>query len=183
MQATPEMYQLKIESVAPDFALIGVDNKQYAIHDFTGKEVLVVVFMCNHCPYVLAYIERIKKLANMFAAKEVQFIGINANDPIKYPQDNYENMKRFAKEKMLSFPYLFDETQEVAKAYNALLTPHVFVFDKERKLVYNGGIDDNWQYPEQVIKQYLREALVAITNGNTPKEQETPCIGCSIKWK
>ncbi len=183
MLAQAEMYNLKIGQKAPFFQLNGVDGKEYLSENFFEKKFLVIVFMCNHCPYVLAYIERIKALAKAFTTKNVQFIGINANDSIKYPQDSFENMKIFAVEKNLSFLYLYDKTQEVARAYGALLTPHVMVFDKEQKLVYNGGIDDNWKYPEKATKHYLKDALIALTEGKTPEEQLTPCIGCSVKWR
>lgn len=183
MQATADMYALKLGQKAPAFNVKGIDNKTYTLDFFKNKEIVVIVFMCNHCPYVIAYIERIKQLYRQFQNKGIEFIGINANDSVKYPQDSFENMKRFAQEKNILFPYLYDETQEMAKAYGALLTPHVMIFDKERKLVYNGGIDENWEQPEKAQQHWLFDAATALTQGKVPKQQMTPCIGCSIKWK
>lgn len=183
MQADPTLYTMKVGTKAPSFQLWGADEKEYMLENFQGKQVLVIIFMCNHCPYVLAYIDRIKELEERFRNQKVQFIAINANDPVKYPQDSFENMKRFGEERNISFPYLYDETQEVAKVYGALLTPHVFVFDGQRTLVYQGGIDDNWQAPEKVQQHFLADALQTILQGQKPSIQETPCVGCSIKWK
>jgi peroxiredoxin len=180
MQAQPEMYKLKLGQQAPAFSLQGVDNNIYTWDSLT-KDYTVIIFMCNHCPYVLAYIERIKQLAADFPM--VQFVGINANDPTKYPQDSFANMQTFVTEKEITFPYLFDETQEVAKAFHGLLTPHVMVFDKEHKLVYNGSIDDNCEEASAVKENWLHNALTSVTNSETPIKQETPCTGCSIKWK
>ena len=183
MQATPELYQVKLGTKAHSFQLLGADDKEHILENFIGKKALVIVFMCNHCPYVLAYVNRINELAAKYLSKKVQFLGINANDPVKYPQDSFENMKRFVKEKNIQFPYLYDETQEVARAYHGLLTPHVMVFDEERKLVYNGGIDDNWEHLENVTKHYLDNALHSLTEAKKIAEPLTPCVGCSIKWK
>ncbi len=183
MQADPEMYMMKQGMKAPSFALLATDDKQYKLETFQGKKALVIVFMCNHCPYVIAYVERIKKIEQMFRKSSVQFIAINANDPVKYPQDSFEHMKQFVEEKEITFPYLYDETQEVAKAYRALVTPHVFVFDEERKLVYQGGIDNNWESEEKASKHFLTNALNAVVKGQTPIQAQAPCIGCSIKWK
>ncbi len=183
MQADPEMYTMKQGMKAPSFTLWGVDDKQYKLENFAGKKALVIVFMCNHCPYVIAYVERIKQVEEQFRKEKVQFIAINANDPIKYPQDSFEHMKRFLEEKGIVFPYLYDETQEVAKAYGALLTPHVFLFDEHRKLAYQGGIDNNWERKEKASKYFLTDALNAVVKGQIPLQAQAPCIGCSIKWK
>jgi peroxiredoxin len=171
-------------ALAPDFkGLKGVDNKIYGLKDFSNSAVLVVVFSCNHCPYVQAYEDRIIQLQDEFKSKGVQFIAINSNDASTYPDDNFENMVKRAKEKNFNFPYLRDESQEVAKAFKASHTPHLFVFDKDRRLRYTGKIDDNWQNPSQVTQTYLRDALSALTEGRAPKEAATFAIGFTIKWK
>ncbi len=110
-------------------------------------------------------------------------IGINANDPLKYPDDDLEHMREFAKEKNIAFPYLVDETQEVAKAFKAVCTPDIFVYDFEQKLAYRGRIDDNWQNPQLVARHELREALDALVAGKSPQTEQFPSMGCSIKWK
>lgn len=181
MHATPDMYGLKIGEQAPLFRLEGTDGKTYTLHSFK-KDYLMIVFMCNHCPYVIGYIDRIQQLAQQFQ-DTVQCIGINANDAVAYPQDSFPHMKRFVHENNLSFPYLYDETQAVAKAFHALLTPHVIVVDKKRKVVYNGGIDDNHENETAVREHWLKDALAALIAGEKIPNAETPCIGCSIKWK
>ncbi len=171
-------------AAAPDFRnLKGVDGKTYSLADFKSASALVIVFSCNHCPYVQAYEDRLISLQNEFKSKGVQFVAINANDATNYPDDSFENMVKRAQEKNFNFPYLRDESQEVAKAYRASHTPHLFVFDQNRKLAYTGKIDDNWQNPELVKERYLREALSALSEGKAPKESATFAIGCTIKWK
>jgi len=169
---------------APEFKnLPGVDGKNHSLPDFAKSPVLAVIFSCNHCPYVQAYEDRIMALQAEFKDKGVQFVAINANDATGYPEDSFDNMGKRAKEKKFNFPYLRDESQEVAKAYGATHTPHLFVFDSNRELIYTGKIDDNWQEPKQVKRQYLREALQALVEGKKPPERETFAIGCTIKWK
>ncbi len=175
---------MKIGAAAPDFSdLPGVDGKKYALADFSSSNALVVVFSCNHCPYVQAYEDRIIALQRDFKDKGVQFIAINANDANSYQDDSFENMKKRAKEKGFNFPYLRDDSQSVARAYGATHTPHLFVFNSERKLAYTGKIDDNWQDPSAVQHQYLRDALNALTQGKPAPTPETFAIGCTIKWK
>lgn len=129
-----------------------------------------------------AYEERVIKLAKEFGDK-VAFVAINSNDPAQYPEDSFENMQRVAQEKGYPFPYLFDETQQVAHAYGASRTPEFFVFDEERDLKYHGRFDDNWEHPEQVRTEYVRDAIVALLNNDLPHHSQTPPIGCTIKWK
>jgi len=149
-----------VGTAAPDFKnLPGTDGKKYSLSDFSKDNVLVVIFSCNHCPYVQAYEGRIMALQKEFKDKGAQFVAINSNDDVGYPDDSFENMVKRAEEKNFNFPYLRDATQEVAKAYGATHTPHIFVFNKDRKLSYTGKIDDNWQEPSQVKKQFLREAI------------------------
>lgn len=173
---------MNIGQSAIDFTLKGVDGKTYSLKDFADKPVLVLFFWCNHCPYVKAYEERVIKLAKEFQDKAA-FVAINSNDPTQYPEDSFENMQRVAQEKGYPFPYLFDETQQVAHAYGASRTPEFFVFDEERDLKYHGRFDDNWEHPEQVRTEYVREAIVALLNNELPHHSQTPPIGCTIKWK
>lgn len=168
---------------APDFALYGVDGRRWLLDDFSDAKVLAVVFMCNHCPYVQASIERINILSDNFADKGVQFVGINSNDAEGYPEDGFEAMKVFAEEHEISFPYLVDESQRVASNYKAVCTPDIFVYDSERKLRYHGRIDNNWKDPSKVTSQELRDALQAMVSGRPVSTEQEPSMGCSIKWK
>ncbi len=170
-----------IGAQAPDFELLGVDGEKHTLANYENKDVLVIAFVCNHCPYVMAYWDRLKVLVEEFG--DVQFVGINSNDDVNYPDDSYEKMIELVKSEGIGFPYLRDETQEVAKSYHAERTPQVFVFDKERKLVYTGGIDDSCRDAEQVGEQMLRNALLALGEGREIEKPEAPSIGCSIKWK
>lgn len=165
---------------AKDFNLPGADGRDYSLASFADKKVLVVIFMCNHCPYVLAVLERLNNLAQEFAERGVQFVGINSNDATDYPADSFEKMKDLP----VNFPYLRDESQEIATKYHAVCTPDIFVFDAERKLKYHGRIDDNWQQAEKVEHEELKSALEKILAGEEiPREQQNPAMGCSIKWK
>lgn len=175
--------KLKIDSSIPGFSLKGVDDKNYSLNDFSDKKILVVIFSCNHCPYVQAYEDRIMELQNEFEKDGVQIIAINSNDDIKYPDDSFDEMKKRAKQKYFNFPYLRDETQEVARAFGATHTPQIFLFDKKRKLKYEGKIDDNWQEPDKVKSAYLKDAIVEVLNENEVSVPETFSIGCTIKWK
>ncbi|MBI2885197.1 MAG: thioredoxin family protein [Candidatus Omnitrophica bacterium] len=167
---------------APDFSLKGVDGKTYRLADFSDKAVLCVIFMCNHCPYVKATIDRMIELQRDYAGKGVQLIGINSNDAKNYPEDSFEQMAAWAKEKRFNFPYLHDETQQVARAYGAERTPHIFLFDQQRVMRYTGAIDDNTKDPSQVKRRYLREAIDALLAKAQITETETPAIGCTVKW-
>lgn len=165
------------------FSLPATDGKGYGPLEFKDKKALVVIFMCNHCPYVQAVIDRLIAIQADYEDKGVQLIGINANDAEGYPEDSFEAMREWVEEKGINFPYLHDESQEVAKAYQAQCTPDIYVFDQERKLAYHGRIDDNWKEPEKVTKQDLRAALDAIIDGKPVFEPQQPSMGCSIKWK
>jgi peroxiredoxin len=172
-----------IENHAPDFSLKGTDGKTYSLSSFAEAKALVVIFSCNHCPYVKAYEDRMIEIQKDYMSKGARLIAINSNDFEHYPEDSFEEMLARAKEKMFNFPYLRDETQEVARQYGATHTPHLFVFDQGRKLAYTGKIDDNWQYPLAVKKHYLREALDDLVSGKSVRLSETHAIGCTIKWK
>lgn len=175
--------KLKIGMRAPGFSLPAVDGKFYSLSSFTDKKILIVIFSCNHCPYVQAYQQRIIDLQNEFAKDGVQIVAINSNDDTKYPEDSFEEMKKRAEEKKFNFPYLRDETQEVAKAYGATHTPQIFLFDENRKLRYEGKIDDNWKEPDKVKSKYLRDAILEVLSGKEVSVPETFSIGCTIKWK
>ncbi|MCP5106834.1 MAG: thioredoxin family protein [bacterium] len=166
-----------------DFNLPGTDGKQYSLDSFKGKEILVIIFMCNHCPYVKAVLDRLIDLQNQTAAKGVQLIGINSNDAQRYPDDSMENMKKVTAEKKIPFPYLFDETQETAKAYDAVCTPDIYVYGEKRTLLYRGRMDDNWQEPDKVTQRDLKEAIDRILNNHEVDSNQIPSMGCSIKWK
>ncbi len=175
--------KLKIGSALPEFNLPSVDGKNYSHAAFNNDKILVVIFSCNHCPYVQAYEERIKNIKNDFSNKGVQVIAISSNDAVKYPEDSFEQMKIRSDERKFNFPYLYDEDQSVAKAFDATHTPEVFVFDKSRNLAYHGKIDDNWQEPEKVKSRYLKDSLDELLEGKAVSVPETYSIGCTIKWK
>ncbi|MEE9258577.1 MAG: thioredoxin family protein [Nitrospinaceae bacterium] len=168
---------------ALDFDLPGVDGKRYSLNSFRDKKVLVIVFMCNHCPYVKAVLQRLIDLQNEISGLGGQLVGINANDASRYPDDSMENMQKISREKNISFPYLFDETQETAKAYDAVCTPDIYTYGEERTLVYRGRIDDNWEHPEKVTTRDLRKAIDHILAKSKVPEEQIPSMGCSIKWK
>lgn len=177
-----EDFKMRIGSPAIEFDLPATDGKTYMLRYFHNKDIIVIVFTCNHCPYAQAYEGRLIAIAKEFS-KKAAFIAISSNDASKYPQDSFENMKSRAKEKSYPFPYLYDETQETARAYGALVTPHVFVFDRSGKLAYQGGVDDNWENPAGATKNYLRDALAELSAGRPVTTKAAPVVGCSIKWK
>ncbi len=177
---------LKPGDPARDFKLRNVDDKFVSLKDFKNAKGFIVIFSCNHCPYVKAYESRMEALNKLFAPKGYPVIAINSNDVSRYPEDSFENMQRNAKQKGFTFPYLFDETQEIAHFYGALKTPHVYVLEKrgdDLVVKYVGAIDDNTQDAEKVEKRYVEDAVNALLAGKTVKIQETKAIGCGIKWK
>lgn len=174
--------ELRIGDRAPDFNLPGVDGNTHSLADFDDKDVLVVIFSCNHCPYVQAYEDRIISLQDEFKDRGVVFVAINSNDDKNYPDDSFENMIKRAKHKRFNFHYLRDQSQGAARSYRATHTPQIFVFDSARILRYTGKIDDNWKEPGKVRERYLRDAIVALVEGNNIKNPETHAIGCTIKW-
>ena len=183
METNLQNAKLKINDKAPDFNLRGVDGKDYSLSSFRNKKILVITFMCNHCPYVQAYIDRIKAVQDDFTIKSVQVVGINANDEINYPDDSFEKMVEMNKIKKLNFPYLRDGDQKIASAYGAQCTPECFIFDSERKLRYHGRIDDSYK-DENAVKTYdLRNAINALIHDKKVPIELTPAIGCSIKWR
>jgi peroxiredoxin len=175
---------LTIGAPAPAFNnLPGVDGKNYSLDDFKGNKLLVVVFSCNHCPYVQAYEDRMIAFAKAYGAKGVQFVVINSNDTKNYPEDDFDGMVKRAAMKGYNFPYLRDEDQKVAESFGASHTPEFFVFDGERQLRYHGKFDDNYKEPESVTRRYVQEAVDALLAGKPVAEPETHSIGCTIKWR
>jgi peroxiredoxin len=173
---------LKIGSKAPNFSLPATNGKTYSLDSFVDKKAIIVVFSCNHCPYVQAYENRIIAIQKDYT-KDVQIIAISSNEDVNYPEDSFEAMIERAKLKGFNFPYLHDKTQETAKGYGATHTPEIFLLDKERKLVFHGKIDDNWQEPQSVKNKYLRNAIDELLAGKPISVPETFTIGCTIKWK
>lgn len=165
------------------FALPATDGSTVSADQFAGRDVLGVVFWCNHCPYVKAWEDRLISLQRQYADRGVQLVMINSNDPVAYPDDSFEAMKTRAREKAYPFPYLFDETQTAARRFGATRTPEVFLFDRSRTLRYHGAPDDNFEDPKAVTHDYLRDAIDALLAGRDPVEATTPPKGCSIKWK
>lgn len=174
---------IKIGSKAVDFDLPGVDGKNHSLKELSDKKAVIIIFSCNHCPYVQAYENRMIEIQKDYEAQEVQIVAINSNEDIHHPEDSFTNMAQRAKEKKFNFLYLRDESQKAARNYGATHTPQIFLFDKNRELQYTGKIDDNWQEPQKVTKRYLRDALDAILSGKRISEPETFAIGCTIKWK
>ena len=173
---------LNIGDPLPHFTLPSVDGLTVDTH-MIKDPVLVIIFTCNHCPYAQAYEDRLVALAKHFDEEGVQFVLINSNDAEQYPEDSFEAMKVRYSEKAFPFPYCVDKSQEVAKAYGALCTPHCFVFDQARTLQYKGRVDDNWKDEKAVKERSLFDAITALVDGEVPSKQEENAIGCSIKWK
>jgi peroxiredoxin len=178
-----ESLQLKLGSSAHNFSLKGIDGKMHALDDYRSAKVLVIIFMCNHCPYVQAVWERLNILQKKYEIKRVQLIGINPNLNPDYPDESFEKMKEYAEKFHMNFPYLQDTTQEVAKKYEAKCTPDLYVYDEKRELAYHGRLDNNWKEPEKVTHHELEEAIQLILQGKIPSEHQHPSMGCSIKWR
>ena len=176
----------QIGDTATDFSLKNVDGQYVSMSDYPDAKGFIVIFSCNHCPYVVAYEDRMIELHNEFAPKGFPLIAINSNDPEVQPQDSYELMQVRAKEKNFPFPYVFDEGQKVLPHYGATRTPHVYLLERvgdELKVAYIGAIDDNYQDASQVKEKYLANAIEALLNGQRPEPDFTRAIGCTIKKK
>jgi peroxiredoxin len=174
---------LDLGTLAPAFNLPGTDGKTHSLASFKDAKALCVIFSCNHCPYVQAYEGRFIELQKQFGPKGGQLVAINSNDASSHPEDSFEAMITRAKELGFNFPYLRDEDQSVAHAYGAIRTPHVFLFDGERKLAYAGRIDDCWDDAAKVKNHELADAFEDILAGRAVKVPETYAVGCTIKWK
>ena len=167
----------------PDFRLPAVDGRSYAFGDFAPSPVLVVMFICNHCPYVKAVEDRLIRLARSYGPRGVQLVGICSNDAVTYPDDAFDKLAARWRERGYGFPYLHDEAQDVARAFGAVCTPDIFVFDRERRLAYRGRIDDSWKDEGRVTRRELAEAIEALVAGRQPPREQRPSMGCSIKWR
>jgi len=183
MVLTPST-MLPLGTKAPDFSLVNVDGRTVRLADFKNAPALLVMFLCNHCPYVKHIADTLARFTAEYMEKGVAVVGISSNDASSYPADSPEQMVHEAQQRGYRFPYLYDETQEVAKAYRAACTPDFYVFDKNRKLVYRGQFDGS--RPDSgipVTGTDLRMALDAVLAGRKPSAEQRPSMGCNIKWK
>ena len=181
MALTTSKIKLNRGDTAPDFHLQGIDGKTYSLSDFREYEGLLLVFMCNHCPYVKIKVEALKKLYEEFKNK-VTLVGINSNDP-EFLGEGMEKMQSFAKEWGLEFPYLLDDSQVVGKTYGATCTPDPFLFDRERKLIYHGKINNAMNPDDTASVDTMRENIQKMLRGEKIEKWFDPSLGCSIKWK
>jgi len=179
--ALMESTMIPLGTTCPDFTLPGVDGRLWSLHDVHTPALLVVV-MCNHCPYVQAIDDRLNALAKAQVGS-CTVIAINANDAVTHPEDSFEAMRGRAKEKGYVFPYLWDEEQTVARALGAVCTPDFFLYDAHRHLMYRGRMDDNWKDAAHVTRHDLQEALDGVLTGAEPLDPQLPSMGCSIKWR
>lgn len=163
--------------------MLDVSGSKISIADIQGEKGTLVIFACNSCPWVKAWLDRIVEIGNTYSHKGIGVIMINSNDPQMNDEDSFEVMKRRASEKGMKFPYVVDETSEVARAFGATRTPEAFLFDASGKLVYHGAIDDNAREPEAVSKTYLKDALNALLKNQDIQLKEAKAIGCTIKFR
>jgi peroxiredoxin len=174
---------LPLGTKAPDFSLVNVDGRTVSLADFNGAPALLVMFICNHCPFVKHLADSLASFSGEYMAKKVAIVAINSNDVANYPADSPEQMVHEAEDRGYPFPYLYDETQEVAKAYRAACTPDFFLFDSNRQLVYRGQFDSSRPDSGQpVTGADLRAAIDSVLAGKKPSEKQMPSIGCNIKW-
>jgi peroxiredoxin len=175
-------FTLSIGESAPDFTLPATDGKTYSLKDFSDSKYLVIFFTCNHCPYVINSDEVTRKTVQKFQSQDVTFVGINSNSKNTYPEDSFDNMIVRMKENNFPWLYLYDETQEVALKYGALRTPHFYVFDENRKLVYTGRGVDSPRDASKIKVNDLENAISELISGNKISVQVTNPIGCNVKW-
>lgn len=174
---------IPLGTTMPTFALKDPDGKLYRSEELMGTTGLLVIFTCNHCPYAKAVWPRTIRLAAYAASLGINTVGINPNIHPDYPEDAPEVMKQRIKEWGITFPYLIDETQQIAAAFKAQCTPDLYLFDNNRKLVYHGRVDDNWQDESKVTREELKEAITNLAQGKPILEKQIPSMGCSIKWR
>jgi peroxiredoxin len=176
---------LPLGTVAPNFALLDtVSDKLVSLQDVSSNKATVIMFLCNHCPYVQLILDELVQVAHTYQQQGVRFVGISANDVVNYPQDGPKHMRELAKEKGFPFPYLYDQTQQVARTYQAVCTPEFFVFDRNMRLTYHGQFDDARPKNETPVTGHdLRQALDAMLAGDQVSADQKPGIGCGIKWK
>jgi peroxiredoxin len=183
--ALTESNEFKIGTKAPDFNLVNtIDDAFYPLNELKGEKGTVIMFICNHCPFVIHVNDELVKMANEYQQKGIHFIAISSNEIENYPQDAPKFMKEVATKLNYPFPYLFDETQEVAKNYDAACTPDFYVFDADLKSVYHGQLDDSRPgNGKPVTGKDLRNSLDILLNKNSALEHQKPSVGCGIKWK
>jgi len=174
--------KLKAGDSAPDFELLGIDDKNHQLDDYKQYQGILIIFMCNHCPYVKAKFEAFNELYEKFGEK-IAIIGINSNDSSDYPEDSFDNMKKIAEEKNLRFNYLVDQTQQIAKKYGAMCTPDPFLFNKEGKLVFHGRIDNAMKPDDKASEKTMIINIEKMLSNEKIEKDFDPSIGCSIKWK
>ncbi len=174
---------MNINDQLPDFNLLGTDNQHHTPAEYRDKEAVAIIITCNHCPYARAYVSRISDMVAKYEGQGIGFFAINPNDTVNYPEDSFERMIPMAAQLNLEGKYLYDENQELAHAFSAMKTPEVYLFDKERKLVYQGAIDDNYEEPGNVQEKFLENAINSLLQNDPIRETETTPIGCSVKWK
>ncbi len=173
---------LKTGDAAHDFLLMGIDDKMHSLDSYSESKGLLIIFICNHCPYVKAKIDAIKQIHEKFK-ENIALVGINSNDSIEYPDDSFENMKKIANEKGIKFDYLVDEKQDVAKKYGAICTPDPFLFDQNRKLIFHGRIDNAMNPDDTATENTMQKNIEKYLAGEKIEKDFDPSIGCSIKWK
>ncbi|MEW5701509.1 MAG: thioredoxin family protein [Candidatus Zixiibacteriota bacterium] len=178
----PGVEELAIGKAAPDFSLPATDGKTYSLADVVGPKGTLVIFTCNHCPYAIAYQDRIIALAGHYRPLGIGVAAISCNDAKAYPDDSFAKMKERAAEKKFNFPYLYDESQGIALKYGPRVTPHIYLFDSTKTLVYRGRIDDSAK-ESAVKKRELTDALDALLAGKPIPTATTVAFGCSIKWR
>lgn len=176
-------FTLQIGEKAPDFNLPATDGNTYSLDSFSNAKLLVIFFTCNHCPYVIGSDEVTRKTAEHFMKQNVSFVGINSNSKNTYIEDSFDNMVKRMKDHNFPWVYLYDESQEVAKAYGALRTPHFFVFDESRKLIYTGRGVDNPRNTSEMTSNDLWNALEEYLSGKPISAPLTNPIGCNVKWE
>jgi len=173
---------LKTGDSAPDFSLKGIDDEIHSLESYAKNKGLLVIFMCNHCPYVKAKVYAIKQIHEKFN-ENIAVVGINSNDSTEYPDDSFENMKKIANENGMKFDYLVDDKQDVAKRYGAVCTPDPFLFDEDRKLIFHGRIDNAMNPDATATENIMQNNLKKFLTGEKIEKDFDPSIGCSIKWK
>jgi peroxiredoxin len=173
---------LSIGEVAPDFALLDTEGRRWSVANYDGAPATVVVFTCNHCPYALAWHDRIAQVANDYASRGVRVLAVNPNDGDRNPRDSIQAMRDRVSREQWTIPYLHDDTQQVAREFGAKVTPDVFVLDAENRLRYRGAPDGDYDKPGERA-EWLRDALDAVLDGSMLQRPETKPVGCSIKWK
>jgi peroxiredoxin len=173
---------LALGTTAPAFELPGVDGRDHSLAEYADADVLVLVQSCNHCPYVQAWEGRMSAIQRDYADRGVKLVAINSNDSDSHPEDSFEEMRKRAERQGFTFDYLHDEDQSVGRALGSQRTPEVFLFDRDRTLVYHGAIDDS-RDDSTVATHYLRDALDSVLAGESPAVADTPPVGCTVKWK